>query len=125
MAAQGGGGRIISLSSISAWVGGSQQVHYCATKAGVSSLMRSMAIALGPHGITCNAVLPGAIETDINRADLAQPGKRGYFERRIPLGRVGQPEDVAGVIWLLAQPEAAYINGAELLVDGGMFVNLQ
>lgn len=121
----GRGGRVISVSSISAWVGGAQQVHYCATKAGISSLMRSLAISLGPNGITCNAVLPGAIETDINREDLAKPGKREAFEARIPSGRVGTPEDVAGVIWLLSQPEASYVNGAELLVDGGMFVNLQ
>lgn len=121
----GRGGRVISVSSISAWVGGAQQVHYCATKAGISSLMRSLAISLGPKGITCNAVLPGAIETDINREDLAKPGKREAFEARIPSGRVGTPEDVAGVIWLLSQPEASYVNGAELLVDGGMFVNLQ
>lgn len=118
-------GRVISVSSISAWVGGAQQVHYCATKAGISSLMRSLAITLGPHGITCNAVLPGAIETDINRDDLAKDGKRAHFEARIPAGRIGQPADVAGVIWLLSQPEASYVTGAELLVDGGMFVNLQ
>jgi L-rhamnose 1-dehydrogenase len=108
-----------------AWVGSSQQVHYCATKSGVSSLMRSLAIVRGPHGITCNAVLPGVIATDINREDLAKPGKREQFEARIPAGRIGEPDDIAGAIWLLSQPEAAYVNGAELLVDGGLFVNLQ
>jgi len=125
MVEAGRGGRVVAVSSISAWVGGAQQVHYCATKAGISSLMKSLAISLGPKGITCNAVLPGAIETDINRDDLAQPGKRAAFEARIPVGRVGVPADVAGVIWLLSQPEASYLNGAEVLVDGGMFVNLQ
>jgi L-rhamnose 1-dehydrogenase len=125
MVAAGKGGRVISVSSISAYVGGAQQVHYCPTKAGISSLMKSLAIVLGPAGITCNAVLPGAIATDINADDLARPGKREYFEGRIPLGRIGQPEDVAGAIWLLSQPEAGYVNGAELLVDGGFFVNLQ
>lgn len=121
----GRGGRVISVSSISAWVGGAQQVHYCPAKAGVSSLMKSLAIVLGPHGITCNAVLPGAIATDMNRDDFAQPGKREFLQQRIPAGRIGTPEDVAGVIWLLSQPEAAYVNGAEVLVDGGMYVNLQ
>jgi len=121
----GRGGHVVSVSSISAWVGGAQQVHYCATKAGISSLMKSLAIVLGPHGITCNAVLPGLIETDINRADLERPGKREAFARRIPLRRGGQPADAADAIWLLTQPEARYVNGAELLVDGGMFVNLQ
>ncbi|MGS2619658.1 SDR family NAD(P)-dependent oxidoreductase [Micromonospora sp. LZ34] len=125
MVAAGKGGRVIAVSSISAHVGGAQQVHYCPTKAGVSSLMKSLAIVLGPAGITCNAVLPGAIATDINAEDLARPGKRQYFESRIPVGRIGRPEDVAGAIWLLSQPEADYINGAELLVDGGFFVNLQ
>jgi len=125
MIASGQQGRVIAVSSVSAWVGGAQQVHYCPTKAGLSAMMRSLAIVLGPHGITCNAVLPGAIATDINRADLAQPGKLESLSGRIPLGRVGAPGDVAGVIWLLARPEASYVNGAELLVDGGMFVNLQ
>jgi L-rhamnose 1-dehydrogenase len=125
MVAAGRGGRVVSVSSISAWVGGSQQVHYCATKAGISSLMKSLAIVLAPHGITCNAVLPGTIETDINREDLARPGKREMFAQRIPVGRTGVPDDVAGAIWLLTRPEAGYVNGAELLVDGGMFVNLQ
>lgn len=121
----GHGGRVVGISSISAWVGGGQQVHYCPTKAGISSLMKSLAIVLGPHGITCNAVLPGTIATDINSGDLAQPGKQEYFEQRIPVGRVGTPEDVAGMVWLLSRPEAGYVNGAEVLVDGGLYVNLQ
>lgn len=118
-------GRVISVSSISAWVGGSQQVHYCTTKAGVSSLMKSLAIVLGPHGITCNAVLPGAIATDINRDDWTNSAKVEYLQSRIPVGRIGAPADIAGVIWLLSLPESSYVNGAEVLVDGGMFVNLQ
>ena len=118
-------GRVIAVSSVSAWVGGAQQAHYCASKAALSSLMRSLAIVLGPHGITCNAVLPGPVETDINREDLADPAKRSQLEGRIPLGSLGQPEDVAGVITLLARPEAGYVNGSEVLVDGGLFVHLQ
>lgn len=117
-------GRVISIASISSWVGGALQTHYCPTKAGVSSLMKSLAIVLAPHGITCNAVLPGVIETDINREDMARPVRRESVEARIPLARLGRPEDVAGAVTLLARPEAAYINGAELLCDGGMFVNL-
>jgi L-rhamnose 1-dehydrogenase len=124
MVAEGRGGRVISVSSISAWIGGALQTHYCPTKAGVSSLMKSLAIVLAPYGITCNAVLPGVIETDINREDMARPGRRETVERRIPLARLGRPEDVAGAITLLARPEAGYVNGAELLCDGGMFVNL-
>lgn len=125
MVDEGKSGHVISVSSISAWVGGSQQVHYCTTKAGISSLMKSLAIVLAPHGITCNAVLPGAIATDINKDDWTNAEKLDYFNKRIPVGRIGQPEDIAGVIWLLSQPEASYLNGSDVLVDGGMFVNLQ
>ena len=124
MVEQRRGGRIISISSISALVGGAQQVHYTATKSGIHSLMQSMAIALGPHGITCNSIMPGAIATDINAADLTAE-KREAFGRRIPAGRIGEPEDLAGPAVYLASEESAYMNGASLLVDGGMFVNLQ
>ena len=125
MVEEGRGGHVVSVSSISAWVGGSQQVHYCTTKAGISSLTKSLAIVLGPHGITCNAVLPGAIATDINRDDWTDAAKLDYLKGRIPVGRIGQPADVAGVIWSLTRPESAYMNGSEVLVDGGLFVNLQ
>lgn len=125
MVAQGHGGAIIAVSSISALVGGGMQTHYTPTKAGVHSLMQSCAIALGPKGIRCNSVLPGTIETDINREDLADPGKRAYMSGRIPLGRLGAPEDLAGPIVFLASDLAAYVTGAALLVDGGAFVNLQ
>jgi L-rhamnose 1-dehydrogenase len=87
--------------------------------------MQSVAIALGRHGIRCNSVLPGTILTDINKDDLADPKKRAYMEERVPLGRLGQPEDVAGPIIFLASDLARYITGAALLVDGGAFVNLQ
>lgn len=122
---QGAGGAIIATSSISALVGGAQQTHYTPTKAGVHSLMQSLAIALGPWGIRCNSVMPGAIETDLNRIDLSDPDKRAYFAHRIPLGRLGTPEDVADVICFLASDAARYVTGAAILVDGGMFVNLQ
>lgn len=125
MVDQGRGGRIIAMSSISALVGGARQAHYTATKAGIHSLVQSMAIALGPHGITCNSVMPGAVLTDINAEDLADETKRLYFEQRIPLGRTGQPEDIAGPVVFLASDEARYMTGSSLLVDGGMFVNLQ
>jgi L-rhamnose 1-dehydrogenase len=125
MMAQGRGGRIIAISSIGALVGGGQQTHYNPTKSGMHSLMQSLAIALGPHGITCNSVLPGTITTDINREDLSNLEKRAYMERRIPIGRLGAPEDIAGPVAFLATEEARYVNGAALLVDGGLFVNLQ
>jgi L-rhamnose 1-dehydrogenase len=125
MVAQDAGGSIIAVSSISALVGGEFQTHYTPTKAGVHSLMQSAAIALGRHGIRCNSVLPGTILTDINKDDLADPAKRRHMESRVPLGRLGQPEDLIGPIVFLASDLAAYVTGAALLVDGGAFVNLQ
>ncbi len=119
-------GRFVFVSSISAWVGGAMQSHYCPSKAALSALMKSLAIILGPSGINCNAVLPGAVLTDINRAFL-QPGQplRDHLMKRIPVGRLGEPDDVADVILFLCEDASRYMNGSEVLVDGGMFVNLQ
>ena len=125
MKEQGTGGAIVATSSISALVGGGMQTHYTPTKAGVHSLMQSIAIALGPYGVRCNSVMPGAILTDLNREDLEDEEKLAYFGKRIPLGRIGQPRDVATCVAFLASDMAAYVTGASLLVDGGMFVNLQ
>jgi L-rhamnose 1-dehydrogenase len=125
MVAQGNGGAIVAVSSISALVGGEYQTHYTPTKAGVHSLMQSTAIALGKHKIRCNSLLPGTILTEINKEDLADTKKREAMEGRVPLGRLGQPEDMVGPIVFLASDMAAYVTGAALLVDGGLFVNLQ
>lgn len=125
MVKQGDGGSIVAISSISALVGGEMQTHYTPTKAGVHSLMQSCAVALGRHGIRCNSVLPGTVATDINKDDLADPDKRKYMEGRIPLGRLGRPEDIASVVAFLASDMAGYMSGAALLVDGGAFANFQ
>jgi L-rhamnose 1-dehydrogenase len=125
MKRQGRGGAIVATSSISALVGGGMQAHYTPTKAGVHSLMQSCAIALGPFGIRCNSVMPGTIATDINKEDLAAADKLARTRSRIPLGRLGVPEDVASVVVFLASDMARYVTGAALLVDGGLFVNLQ
>ncbi|KAI9732894.1 MAG: L-rhamnose-1-dehydrogenase [Cirrosporium novae-zelandiae] len=120
------GGSIIALSSISALVGGAQQTHYTPTKAGVLSLMQSCATALGKYGIRCNALLPGTIETQLNEEDLRDEGKRGYMEGRTPLGRVGVPRDLAGpAVFLASEYLSGFVTGAQVLVDGGLFVNLQ
>jgi L-rhamnose 1-dehydrogenase len=125
MVAQGHGGAIVAVSSISALVGGEYQTHYTPTKAGLHSLMQSTAIALGRYGIRCNSVLPGTILTDINKDDLADADKRARMAARVPLGRLGEPDDLAGPIVFLASDLARYVTGAALLVDGGAFVNLQ
>jgi L-rhamnose 1-dehydrogenase len=125
MVRQGHGGRIITVSSISALVGGSYQAAYCPTKSGLHSLMQSLAILLGPHGITCNSVGPGEVDTDMNRILPDYDAIAAQLATRIPVGRVAQPEDIADPIVFLASDGARYVNGAFLLIDGGMFVNLQ
>ncbi|MDH4136046.1 MAG: SDR family oxidoreductase [Anaerolineae bacterium] len=125
MVEQGVKGRIIAVSSISSEFGGSSQAHYCASKAGINLLVKSMAISLGPHGITCNAVLPGTVETDMNRDALADPAARDYWSKRAPLGRLGQPEDIAGPVLFFASDDSAWCTGSMLVVDGGTSVNLQ
>jgi L-rhamnose 1-dehydrogenase len=121
MVKQGHGGSIIGISSISALVGGGLQTHYTPTKAGVLSLIQSMAIALAKDKIRCNA-----IKTQLADEDMKNDVKRKYLEERIPMGRVGNPEDIAGPAVFLASEELSpYCNGTQLLADGGMFVHLQ
>ncbi len=125
MVEQGIKGRIVAVSSISSEFGGSQQAHYCASKAGINLLVKSMAISLGPYGITCNAVLPGTVETDINREALSDPETRNYWLKRGPIGGLGKPEDIAGPVLFFASDDSAWCTGAMLVVDGGVSVNLQ
>ncbi|KAL0071863.1 hypothetical protein AAF712_000785 [Marasmius tenuissimus] len=119
------GGSIIGISSISALVGGGMQCHYTPTKAGILSLMQSCAVALGQYGIRANAILPGTIATDINKEDLSDAAKREGMVKRTALGRLGAPDDIAGPVVFLASDLAKYVTGSSLLVDGGLFVNLQ
>lgn len=120
-------GRIIFTSSISSIMGGELQSHYCPTKAGINLLMKSISIALGKYGITCNAVLPGCILTDINREQILRrkPALKAYFLKRIPLRRLGKPDDLAGAFLFFASEDSAYCTGSTLVVDGGIVVNLQ
>lgn len=87
--------------------------------------MQSTACALGQYGIRCNALLPGTIRTQLNDEDLADDDKKKYMEGRIPLGRLGRTQDLAGPAVFLASDMSEYVTGAQLLVDGGLFVNLQ
>ncbi|KAM3080891.1 hypothetical protein ACMFMG_004853 [Clarireedia jacksonii] len=126
MVKQGHGGSIIGISSISALVGGGLQTHYTPTKAGVLSMIQSMAIALGKENIRCNAILPGTIKTQLSDMDMKNEVKKAYLGQRIPMGKVGDPSDIAGPAVFLACPELSpYCNGTQLLADGGMFVHLQ
>jgi L-rhamnose 1-dehydrogenase len=125
MVERGAGGRIIATSSISSMVGGKQQAHYCASKAGVNLLIKSMALSLAPHGITCNAVLPGTVETDLNRAALQDADLRAQLEQGTPMGRLGQPDDLVGAVKFLASAEASWTTGSLLVIDGGATSTLQ
>jgi L-rhamnose 1-dehydrogenase len=127
MVKQGHGGSIIGVSSVSALVGGGLQTHYTPTKAGVLSLMQSMAISLGKHKIRCNALMPGTTKTQLSDEDFrTNPGKKENVEKRIPLGRIGDPHDMAGpAVFLACNEMSSYVTGSGLLADGGMFVNLQ
>jgi len=95
MVEQGVKGRIIAVSSISSEFGGSSQAHYCASKAGINLLVKSMAISLGPYGITCNAVLPAPSRPTLT-GGAGRSGRARLLVEASPLGRLGQPEDVAG-----------------------------
>jgi L-rhamnose 1-dehydrogenase len=125
MVERGAGGRIIATSSISSMVGGAQQAHYCASKAGINLLIKSMALSLAAHHITCNAVLPGTVETDINRQALRDPTLRARLESGTPLGRLGQPDDIVGAVLFLASEAARWMTGSLVVVDGGATSTLQ
>ncbi|MGN6755136.1 MAG: SDR family NAD(P)-dependent oxidoreductase [Thermomicrobiales bacterium] len=122
MVAQGGGGYIIHVSSVSQYNAGQNVAHYCVSKAGVGMLTKAMALELAPHGIRVNAIAPGLIETDMNRHDIARDEFREGRLARIPLKLIGRPEDLAGVAVLLASDDARLITGATFSVDGGVTV---
>jgi NAD(P)-dependent dehydrogenase (short-subunit alcohol dehydrogenase family) len=118
-----GGGRIINISSISERIVASRQAHYAATKGAVKMLTRGMAVELAPHNILVNAISPGIIETRINKNLLGDPSRRTAALQRIPLGRPGKPEEVAGAAVFLASEEAGYVTGSTIFVDGGLTAN--
>ena len=93
---------------------------YCAAKGGLKMLMRTIAVELAPHGITVNNIGPGAIETPINQNLKENPDQMKQLLEEIPLGRIGQPEDVASVAVFLASDAASYVTGSTYFVDGGM-----
>jgi 2-dehydro-3-deoxy-D-gluconate 5-dehydrogenase len=114
-----GGGKIINMASQNGVVGYYKRAAYCSSKAGVVNLTRVLAIEWAKHGINVNAVGPTFILTPLTQSTFDDPALREDLLRRIPLGRVGQPEDVAGAVVFLASPAADLITGHTLLVDGG------
>jgi NAD(P)-dependent dehydrogenase (short-subunit alcohol dehydrogenase family) len=118
MVAQGGG-RIVNVTSSAARLGFKNRSAYNASKAGLEMLTKSIALELGVHGIRCNAVAPGVIETPINSAYLQGSELTPIILDGTPVGHWGQPEDIAAAVLFLCQPASDFINGAVLAVDGG------
>ena len=114
-------GRIISVTSVVGASGNPGQANYAAAKAGVAGMTRALARELGSRNITVNCVAPGFVETDMT-AGLAEDQHKALLSQ-IPLGHLGKPSDIAHAVVYLASPEAAYVTGQELHVDGGMFMS--
>ncbi|MEQ8814350.1 MAG: SDR family NAD(P)-dependent oxidoreductase [Thalassobaculum sp.] len=114
-----GGGAIVALSGISTHLGTPNRCHVSASKAGLEGLMRALAVELGPHGVRCNCVAPGPVDTQ--RGASAGPMPTGLLDG-IPLGRKASVDDIAAAVRYLVGPEGAYVNGQTLHLNGGMYL---
>jgi NAD(P)-dependent dehydrogenase (short-subunit alcohol dehydrogenase family) len=126
MKAQGHGGAIVCVSSISAHVGAPYQTAYCATKGGISMWAKALGSVVGAHGIRVNAVEPGWIKTNMSAPMFdAAPEVWKYYIDRIAIHRPGEPEEMAGAITFLLSDDASYVTCATLLTDAGFIVNAE
>jgi len=116
-------GRVINISSVHEDMVFPHFSTYCASKGAMRMLMRDLAVELGPQGITVNNIAPGAINTPINKSLLADKLKLDALLRNIPLGRLGEPGEVAGVAAFLASDDGAYVTGSTYFLDGGLIRN--
>ena len=122
MVRQGGGGSIINVTSQLAEVARPERAAYVASKGGGRSLTHAMALELAPHGIRVNAIAPGPTLTGLTRDSYADPERRRATIAQIPLGRLGEPEDIVGAILFLASDESRWVTGSTVTVDGGYLV---
>ncbi|MCI0388053.1 MAG: glucose 1-dehydrogenase [Acidobacteria bacterium] len=113
-------GKIVNISSVHEELPFPNFTAYCASKGGLKMLTRNLSVELGPLGININNIAPGAVETPINTKLLNDPQKLGALLSQIPLGRLGQPGDVAGLAVFLASDDADYVTGSTYFVDGGL-----
>jgi glucose 1-dehydrogenase len=116
------GGKVINISSVHEDLAFPNFAAYCASKGGLRMLARTLAIELGPLGITINNIAPGAIETPMNAKLLNDPVKLEALTRQIPLARLGKPTDVAGLAVFLASSDSDYVTGSTYFIDGGLTV---
>jgi 3-oxoacyl-[acyl-carrier protein] reductase len=124
---EAGWGRLLATSSIAGgYQGWASHAHYTTAKAGIVGLVRTLAVELGPHGITANAIAPGVIETPQSLDPVNSLGPDGVreFAARVPVRRNGQPDDIANTFLFLASEEASFLTGQVLLVDGGVSLSL-
>jgi 3-oxoacyl-[acyl-carrier protein] reductase len=114
-------GRIVNITSVVGASGNAGQANYAAAKAGVAGMTRALARELGSRGVTVNCVAPGFIATDMT--EVLPEAQKAALLQQIPLGRLGQPQEIADAVCFLASPQAGYITGTELHVNGGMFMH--
>jgi len=119
MVRQGGGGSIVNVTSQLAEVARPERAAYVASKGGARSLTHAMAVDLAKHNIRVNAIAPGPTLTGLTRANYTDPEARRATEAMIPLGRLGQPDDLAGAVLFLASDESRWVTGSTVTVDGG------
>ncbi len=123
MLKQGGGGRIINITSVHEDWPMPGNIPYCCAKGGVRMLTRTAGVELGPRGITVVGVGPGAVDTPINKPTLANPAEKAALDKAIPLGRVAEPSEIAGLVVWLASDDARYVTATTYFVDGGIMQN--
>ena len=125
MIAEGHGGAMVMIGSISAHVAGPSQIAYCGTKGAVGMLGKALGSVLGRHGIRVNVVEPGFIDTAMSAAMLEMPDVLKYYNERIALQRPGKPAEIAGAVAFLLSDDASYVTSSALLVDAGFIVNAE